>query len=910
MFVKDILIYKYPLMKTIDSRYKKTVCLISFILFFNLCFAQNIRTKHYKYTNLRIRKLNKEGANYRDKAKFDKAILLHYKALNLSESIKDTISIISSLNKIGTILRRTGSYHESTHYHFLASKMAKNKSKYYKSRAIALNGLGNAYLSLGKYTQAKDAFKIALKLERKVKSKLGQAIDLCNIADTYSLLNKRDSAKYYYIKSLHYNNKISSKMGISICKRSLGILLLKDRNSISNGIKLMQESLDLINNTQDLYHKIEIKTSIAEAYLSLNMISETEILIKEIELDITSVKSLELCYITYILKSKFYKKQNINDKAYSNLYKAYRYKDSMQILNNGVRIIDMRKRYQMYEANNKLISLENEKRIINDSKQVQLWLFSALILCLILLLIFVYLRNRSKAQLNRELKEISKMKTKFFNNISHELRTPITLISSTLEMIDNNTEKSIKESYLDIAKRNTNRLGLLINQLLTLSKINISGFNLQISKINISQEIQHLTEDFIQYAQTKNIDLKYDFQDSGLIWGDTYLVDILINNLINNSIKHSKDGDSIKVSGYYRNDTYYFSTRNKYRNANLLNLDKLFDRYFTNEVRNNESFGIGLSLVKEICNLYGAKISVKLIESNTIIEFSLELPTKKNAFNKSSIHETIIIDNKLDEELPVESNNSEKKLVLIVEDNRDMNEFLTSVLTPEYRIINAFNGEEGVNMAKKEIPDLIISDMMMPKMDGHDLLIDIRSYIETSHIPVIILTAAANRETEIETLNAKADDYITKPFDIKILLIKIKNLLKMRSLLQDKYSENIFSSKHYNTSIKEDPFNNTLKEIISGPIFSDDFDIESFSEYVGMSKSQLYRKMKAITGISPKEFIIKHRINKACILLNDSNYTVSEIAFMCGFQSHSYFSRIFKNNMNLSPKDYRENNNV
>ncbi|MCH4896923.1 response regulator [Marinilabiliaceae bacterium JC040] len=910
MFVKDILIYKYPLMKTIDLRYKKTVCFISLILFINLCFGQNTESKHYRYTNLRIRKLNKEGADFRSKAKFDKAILLHYKALNLAESIKDTISIISSLNKIGTILRRTGSYYESTHYHFLASKMAKNNSKYYKSRAIALNGLGNAYLSLGKFKEAKRSFKTALDLERKVKSSLGQAIDLCNIADTYSILNERDSAKYYYIKSLYYNNKISSNMGISICKRSLGILLLKERNSISDGIKLMQESLDLINDSEDLYHKIEIKTSIAEAYLSLGMLAETDKLIKEIEIDLSSVKSLELCYIIHILKSKFYKKQNKTDKAYNNLYKAYKYKDSMQILNNGVRIIDMRKRYQMYEANNKLISLENEKRIIKDSKQVQLWLFSALIICLILLLIFVYLRNRSKAQLNRELKEISKMKTKFFNNISHELRTPVTLISSTLDMIDSNTDKELKESYLDIAKRNSNRLGLLINQLLTLSKINISGFNLQISKINISEEIKHLAEDFVQYAQSRKIDLEYHFEDSNLVWGDTYLIDILINNLINNSIKHSKEGDSIILNGNYNNGKYIFSTKNRYRNSNLVNLDKLFERYFTNEVRNNESFGIGLSLVKEICNLYGAKISVKLLDKNNIIEFSLELPTNKDSFNKSTIHETHIIENKIDKQVIIDSKSTDKPLVLIVEDNRDMNQFLSSVLQSDYRILNAYNGEDGLELAINEIPDLIISDMMMPKMDGHDLLKEVRNNIETSHIPLIILTAAANREVEIESLNAKADDYITKPFDVKVLLAKIKNLLKMRELLQDKYSENIFSSKHYKSSKKEDPFNNTLKEIISGPIFSDSFDIESFCEYVGMSKSQLYRKMKAISGISPKEFIIKHRINKACILLKDSNYTVSEIAFMCGFQSHSYFSRIFKNNMNLSPKDYRENNNV
>jgi signal transduction histidine kinase/ligand-binding sensor domain-containing protein/DNA-binding response OmpR family regulator len=546
-------------------------------------------------------------------------------------------------------------------------------------------------------------------------------------------------------------------------------------------------------------------------------------------------------------------------------------------------------------------------------------------------------------------KEINRMKSHFFANISHEFRTPLTLILGPSENIltEAPSENTIKQA--GTIKRNANRLLLLINQLLDLSKLEAGKLELKASKDNIVSFIKGFTMSFESLAEGKDITLKVSAEKEQIeLYFDKEKMIKIMSNLLSNAFKFTPEGGRISVTiGENNHNSIDIKVRNNGTGVVKEKLSKLFDRFYQvddSNTREHEGTGIGLALVKELVELHQGTISVdsepgdpdKMETSWT--EFIIHLPLdRKHLRNYEIIEDEVPTDeafqsyaesgamnlNEFDildslrqkdgqaSQAPANDveTHEDKTLILVVEDNADVREFIKDSLSNGFQIQEASNGEQGVKKAEQLIPDLIISDIMMPKMDGNELTRILKNNEKTSHIPIILLTAKSEQQSKLEGLKTGADDYLTKPFDTKELQIRINNLISIRRKLQQRYSsvDYVPSKNKKETEWKltnlEEQFMSKVMEVIENHLSEEEFSIEQFGEEVGMSRMQLHRKLKALTGKSASNYLRSVRLNKAKKMIEEKTGSISEIAYSVGFSSPQYFTRSFKEEFGYPPSE-------
>jgi signal transduction histidine kinase/ligand-binding sensor domain-containing protein/DNA-binding response OmpR family regulator len=563
----------------------------------------------------------------------------------------------------------------------------------------------------------------------------------------------------------------------------------------------------------------------------------------------------------------------------------------------------------------------------------------------------------------KEKEETDKMKSRFFANISHEFRTPLTLILGPAEKIGSDMSDDIKKDA-NVIQRNSRRLLQLVNQLLDLSKLEAGKLQLETSKGNIVSFVKGIALSFESLAESKDINLKIKSEkDSIEMYFDKEKMMKILTNILSNAFKFTPEEGKIEVSvslptpksppeeGTFKGvlspptegrgvgqkkvkaDNFVsISVRDSGIGIAEEEIPKLFDRFYqvdNSQTREYEGTGIGLALTKELVELHHGSIKVES-EKGRWAEFTLEFPLGRDHLKDEEIVEektdVILIEGKNPisfgdygvqkvssshfEKLSVtnEDQNKEegdKTIILVVEDNYDMREYIKESLDGNYIIEEAVNGEQGVRKAEKIIPDLIISDMMMPKMDGNELVRILKNDEKTSHIPIILLTAKAGQENKLEGLETGADDYLTKPFDIKELQIRIKNLISIRKTLQEKFSKADYVPKPNWKKLPsiDEQFMSKVIKVIEEHISEESFNIESFGEEVGMSRTQFYRKLKAITGMPASIYLRTVRLSKAKMMIEEQQGTISEIAYSVGFSSPSYFTKCFKDEFGFPPSE-------
>ncbi len=510
------------------------------------------------------------------------------------------------------------------------------------------------------------------------------------------------------------------------------------------------------------------------------------------------------------------------------------------------------------------------------------------------------------------LKKLDEFKTKLYNNISHEFRTPLTLISGPVEKQLSKQELSENDKEdLNLIKRNSKRLLNLVNQLLDLSKLETGNLKLSVSEGNLSLLLRQLATAFEFKAKEKGIRFTYDVPNINNAWFDKDVIEKVITNLLNNAIKYAPINGYVTFSVAVYDGNVILSVLNNGNNLNDDELPKLFQRYYQNNTQ-KEGVGIGLSLVKELTVLSHGNVVAHTLNKDDI-QFTVTLPIEKDFFSTSEIvqksYDVIVEEeNKIEhQEVNGVSVNDleEKPWLLIVEDDEDVRAFVTSVFKESYRIIEATNGESGIKKAAKHIPDIIISDIMMPKINGIQLCNTLKEDYRTSHIPIVLLTAKVGDQNEIEGLRTGADAYVTKPFNSEKLKIRVEKLIANRKKLQNYYGKsNALDFHNVQISNTEEQFIDKLKETVKETVLQPDFNAESLSKLMHMSRMQLHRKLKAITGLSTSEFIKTERLKLAVALLENSDHTVSEIAYQIGFNSPSYFIKSFKKIYSCTPMEY------
>jgi len=568
------------------------------------------------------------------------------------------------------------------------------------------------------------------------------------------------------------------------------------------------------------------------------------------------------------------------------------------------------------------------------------WWAYTIYACLLFGLIYFLRRyelNRQRLKHNWELKqveaekyqEIDRMKSRFFANISHEFRTPLTLIKGPVQqMLSGNFKGNIEKQY-KIILRNTNRLMQLINQLLDLSKLESGQMTLRTSPVDVVPLLKGLTHSFESLAKQKNITLNFRSCENHItIYMDREKFEKIIINLLSNAFKFTPEGGNVIVDippskGGIKGGMLEIRVKNTGTGIPPDQLDKIFDRFYQIDdslVRKQEGSGIGLALTKELVELHHGKIKVES-EPGEGTTFTIHLPLGKEHLlpeeivtESPEITTEPQIDSFVTEPLPsseskVETTSKKRAkdypTLLIVEDNSDMRQYMRGCLESNLNIREAENGEVGLEQALKYLPNLIISDVMMPKMDGFQFCSKIKTDERTSHIPVILLTAKASGESKIEGLETGADDYLTKPFDTRELQVRVKNLIEQRRQLQEKFRREFHVEPRdiTITSIDEQILQRAI-DAVENNISSPEFDTPALAREVGMSRMLLHTKLKALTGQSTGEFIRTLRLKRAAQLLQKGYGNVTQVAYDVGFQNLSYFAKTFRQQFGQSPSNY------
>ncbi len=534
--------------------------------------------------------------------------------------------------------------------------------------------------------------------------------------------------------------------------------------------------------------------------------------------------------------------------------------------------------------------------------------------------------------------ELNQLKIKFFTNVTHEFRTPLTLIIAPLEKMMNS--KKTNKNQLLLIYKNAKRLLHLVNQLMEFRKIDSKNLNLKVQKGDIVDFIKQVTDAFTGLAKQKQISFEFNpLIDSIELWFDHDKVEKILYNLLSNAFKFTPKNGRISVTVGNTEDTGLPGDKqSKYVEIIVKDtgigipdedLTKIYSEFY--QVNNHSGqigTGIGLALTKELVELHKGKITVtsELQKGSCFTvylpvgnkHFSADIISDENiySFSPSGIHELInnefnnfyneIIYSEEPEEAPSEPG---APAIMLVDDNDELRLFMRSSLKLKYRIIEAANGKEALEIAVQKSPDIIITDVMMPLMNGIELCRKLKDNIHTSHIPVIILTAKDNTDEKIESLKSGADDFIPKPFNENELLLKIQNVINTRKKLQDKFKRDlIIEPKEITVTSADEKFLAHIMKIVESNINNPDFDIVSSVSDIGISRSVLYRKMQKLINQSPHEFVNSIRLIKAAKLLSQKKMKVSEVAYEVGFNDPLYFSKCFKKQFGKAPSDYVKNN--
>lgn len=880
------------------------------------------------------------------------------KLINLEEN-KIIIKIYSFLYKLNIIINDYENAKKYINVLLVSELLNSNPNNnqllsYYYSLAYVNHKQNNYDLSITNFLVA-DSLNTSTKSRY---SDLNRAEFYVALSEIYSETKNSNKSIYYQKETIHNLNnakegfiKTDNQRGLNIAYLNEGKLFFEQKNN--------HKAIEILNQARKYFKKNEEKEILTEIYLLLgksnieiNQFSIAENYLVQASNNYKKMgDSLHLGLSYYFLGKK---NLEINDKnnakkflnrALSIFNRQKSFKNQINTLNELSVLMEKNKDYKkglyyikqrdsvddffqeklygnskndlevQYKSKKKaqeIDLLKTKNELINEQKLNQRIVLLSGIGISTLLGLFFFLQYRNRMEINKKLKELDRAKSTFFSNISHEFRTPLTLIQGPIEDQLNSSEISLKQRRnLQIVKNNTKRLESLIDQLLALSKLESGKLKLNLSSSNLPQFIINHAENFTYLTQEKQLNFKIDIiKDNRKDWFDTDAIEKILTNFISNAIKYTPENESIEIKGERINEDYLFSINNTGTYLNDKQKEQIFNRFYQTDTHNTGT-GIGLALTKELVQLHKGKIEVQSdIDTGTI--FKVIIPISKDNYLSSEILSEELQEDEIIQQYVIsdEIENTtllpeETPTLLIVEDNIEIRNYIFSIFENSYKVTIAKDGKQGFEKALDIIPDIIISDIMMPNQNGIEFSNTIKNHKLTNHIPIILLTAKTDVQDKLEGLKTGADAYITKPFSSIILKGTVVNLLENRRLLQQRFSKNILLvANDMNIRTADDKFVKKLKIVLDEFITEQSFSIQKFSAEMGVSRMQLHRKLKAITGQTTSEFVKIYRLNLAAKQLKEKNIPVAEIAYTVGFNEPSYFTRCFKKEFGCSPKDY------
>lgn len=528
-------------------------------------------------------------------------------------------------------------------------------------------------------------------------------------------------------------------------------------------------------------------------------------------------------------------------------------------------------------------------------------------------------------RMTAEMEEMTQTQLQFFTNVSHELRTPLTLIAGPAEqLLEDPTIKGAQRSMLEMVQRNTRILIQLVGEILDFRKVQNNKAELHLNRFYLQQELTTWTEDFRTVAARRGITIRVDVsgvEDDAVLIADRDKMEHVYFNIMSNALKYTPDGGCITTTLLHHDHSYTLRIADTGKGIPTEELPHLFERFYQAKGAIGGT-GIGLSLVKAYIDMHRGSVHAESEEGKGTT-FVIELPDSqpgydpaKDAPAATQAEKGLVDDNYIATDTTAqeaaeritnaEDFDAERPLVLIIDDNNGMRAYLRSILQDKYNVSEATNGEQGLEKARREVPKLVVCDVMMPVMDGLEFTKRLKADTATSHIPVVLLTARSLSEQRKEGYDTGADSYITKPFSGQVLLSRIENLMRSRVMLRSVFAGDKQETEEEEKLNEADKtFVGRLRTAIQENLGDSDFSVERLGEEIGLSRVQLYRKVKALTGQTPVELLRKARLTKARQLLEKTEKSVSEIAYEVGFTSPSYFNKCFKDEFDINPSSLR-----
>jgi signal transduction histidine kinase/DNA-binding response OmpR family regulator len=822
------------------------------------------------------------GGYYLEAGDYEKAGSLGLKALAIYEKMDYKTGIARCYSMLGRLQTDLKSPEKSLYYWRKSvdlNKFLNNKS----DLGYAYNGIGNVFLEIDGLDSSLYYHQLALKVREEIGTEKGISQSYRSMAAVLIEQKKYDQSIEYNLKSLAIQKKIGgTPTQLALITGNIGraYLFKKDYN---NARRYLSESLVLAKKTGAIRFLVNL-------YVNLSLLEEKSG---------NAGKALEY----ERLRSHF--------------------KDSL---------FDEQKNENLAEAEARFETEKKEKEIqlLEQTTKTQTLWRNSLVAGLLFTLVAattIYLLQRSRTRkakllletqelLNVQMREAEKLKSRFFANISHEFRTPLTLILNPVEekLLAENLSQKDKASFQTI-RRSANRLLELINQILELSKLE-SGF-MKINKQpgNLYHFIMPVLSSFDSMADVSQAQYRKEVSipETPVLF-DSDKLEKILNNLLSNAFKFSPKAGRVDIKALATEKEKSLALLIEIKNSGSIippdSLVKIFDPFFqdsTTSALGMPGTGLGLSLVKELVKLQEGDIRVtSTAEEGTVftVTLLLEKSDREGLISRNEKAEVTPYMPESSEMVPLETGPA-KETLLIVEDNKDVRTLIRNGLEGYYNIVEASTGKEGLEVAREQPADLIVSDVMMPVMNGIELCHLLKNDERTSHIPIILLTARADHESKLEGLRTGADDYVVKPFNMQELLARIANLIGQRKKLIEKYKQRVMIQPHEITVTPLDErFILKAIQIIEANLDSTTLSVEKMSEELGMSRTNVHRKLKAITGLATSEFIQDFRLRRAAQLIEKKADTISQIAYQVGFNDQSYFTKCFKKKFGKVPSEF------
>ena len=858
---------------------------------------------------------------YSERLIFTDAIEEDNRNLVLASDLKDTASMMKVLNRLGENYRRLGILTQAAENHYgaltLSDHWADKKSEVSKRRRTAsLLGIGETQLMLKNNGRAETAYREALTAEKSLNNYLGQAVIYARLGSIKEMAGENDSAFWYYDRSLEMNRSAKSKLGISLCYVHFG-RLAENKSDYDAAIRYYYRAYDLMKGNDDAWSAMKAALAMARVYLLQNDMRNAHQFVEEGWNTAKQIKSWALMRSASELWSEYEEKLGDSKSALRWHQLSDAYADSMSNEEDRTYVQTLSEKF-VRDRNKKAVeALRKDYMKEKASKDAFVWW--AVILGTIGLLGIATLIHalyvRMKAQ--QMMRDLEKMKTEFFTNVTHEFRNPLSVMLGLGRQIINAPhayDDRERRRIGGIIVRQSEEMLVLVNQLLDVSKAESAVGNEDWRTDNIIPFVKMIVESGEEYARMKNVNFRYDIEEGKLQMDfvPDYIIKIL-KHLIYNGIKYSGVGGQVTVKMVRVGKKVQFVIADTGRGIPPEILPHIYDPYYVVSNCSVEiSTGVGLAMIRQMVLAMKGDIQV---DSNLGVGtvFTVLFPIKYGRGNWGSLnagqHYEVAFDNQSEEDKPIDDELAiAKPTVLVIDENYDASTYLGMQLTEKHRVVYAPGGEEGLEKAMEVMPDIIVTNLMMPKLDGYEVCRKVRESEFLNHIPVIIVSAKNSEADRIKGLQAGADAYLFKPFNANELLAVISNLLESRKLLRRKYSDEMQQGKVKNEGAKpyERDFLNKLTDIVYKQMNQGNIDAESLASAMFMSSSQLRRKLFAITGEKLNAYVLQIRMGNARkLLLARLDLTVGEVATRCGFEDAAYFSKLFKNMYQQTPSQFR-----